>query len=248
MDVKSALFYVFSAVMLFAAFRVITARNPVHAALYLVLAFFQASGIWMLLQAEFLSITLVLVYVGAVMVLFLFVVMMLDINIDTIRQGFWNHFPLAATVGAVIALELAAVLLGGFRISEPRANAAAHVIAPSAITAAAPIDAASSALVATSQALPSAEVGHLVVAQVSNTKALGILLYTEYLYPVQVAALILLVALIAAIALTLRTRKDSKFQNAGDQVRVKARDRVSLVKMDAVKPAPPAPAAEETQA
>jgi NADH-quinone oxidoreductase subunit J len=248
MDVKSALFYVFSAVMLFAAFRVITARNPVHAALYLVLAFFQASGIWMLLQAEFLSITLVLVYVGAVMVLFLFVVMMLDINIDTIRQGFWNHFPLAATVGAVIALELAAVLLGGFRISEPRANAAAHVIAPSAITAAAPIDAASSAVAAASQALPSAEVGHLVVAQVSNTKALGILLYTEYLYPVQVAALILLVALIAAIALTLRTRKDSKFQNAGDQVRVKARDRVSLVKMDAVKPAPPAPAAEETQA
>jgi len=248
MDVKSALFYVFSAVMLFAAFRVITARNPVHAALYLVLAFFQASGIWMLLQAEFLSITLVLVYVGAVMVLFLFVVMMLDINMDTIRQGFWNHFPLAATVGAVIALELAAVLLGGFRISEPRANAAAQVIAPSAITAAAPIDAASSAVAAASQALPSAEVGHLVVAQVSNTKALGILLYTEYLYPVQVAALILLVALIAAIALTLRTRKDSKFQNAGDQVRVKARDRVSLVKMDAVKPAPPAPAAEETQA
>ena len=248
MDVKSALFYVFSAVMLFAAFRVITARNPVHAALYLVLAFFQASGIWMLLQAEFLSITLVLVYVGAVMVLFLFVVMMLDINMDTIRQGFWNHFPLAATVGAVIALELAAVLLGGFRISEPRANAAAQVIAPSAITAAAPLDAASSAVAAASQALPSAEVGHLVVAQVSNTKALGILLYTEYLYPVQVAALILLVALIAAIALTLRTRKDSKFQNAGDQVRVKARDRVSLVKMDAVKPAPPAPAAEETQA
>jgi NADH-quinone oxidoreductase subunit J len=248
MDVKSALFYVFSAVMLFAAFRVITARNPVHAALYLVLAFFQASGIWMLLQAEFLSITLVLVYVGAVMVLFLFVVMMLDINIDTIRQGFWNHFPLAATVGAVIALELAAVLLGGFRISEPRANAAAQVIAPSAITAAAPIDSASSAVAAASQALPSAEVGHLVVAQVSNTKALGILLYTEYLYPVQVAALILLVALIAAIALTLRTRKDSKFQNAGDQVRVKARDRVSLVKMDAVKPVPPASAAEETQA
>ena len=248
MDVKSALFYVFAAVMLFAAFRVITARNPVHAALYLVLAFFQASGIWMLLQAEFLSITLVLVYVGAVMVLFLFVVMMLDINIDTIRQGFWNHFPLAATVGAVIALELAAVLLGGFRISEPRANAAAQVIAPSAITAAAPIDSASSAVAAASQALPSAEVGHLVVAQVSNTKALGILLYTEYLYPVQVAALILLVALIAAIALTLRTRKDSKFQNAGDQVRVKARDRVSLVKMEAVKPAPPAPAAEEIKA
>jgi NADH-quinone oxidoreductase subunit J len=239
MDVKSALFYAFSAVMLFASFRVITARNPVHAALYLVLAFFQASGIWMLLKAEFLSIALVLVYVGAVMVLFLFVVMMLDINIDSIRQGFWKHFPLAATVGAVIALELAAVLLGGFRISEPQKQIAEQTISPSAVTAVAPVDAASAAVDAASAALtatPAADVGHVVVAQTSNTKALGILLYTEYLYPVQVAALILLVGLIAAIALTLRARKDSKFQNAGDQVRVKARDRVELVKMDAVKP------------
>jgi NADH-quinone oxidoreductase subunit J len=230
--------------MLFASFRVITARNPVHAALYLVLAFFQASGIWMLLKAEFLSIALVLVYVGAVMVLFLFVVMMLDINIDSIRQGFWKHFPLAATVGAVIALELAAVLLGGFRISEPQKQLAAQVISPAAVTAVAPVDVASAALDAAS----AADVGHVVVAQASNTKALGVLLYTEYLYPVQVAALILLVGLIAAIALTLRARKDSKFQNAGDQVRVKARDRVELVKMDAVKPAPAAPAAEETKA
>jgi NADH-quinone oxidoreductase subunit J len=244
MDVQSALFYAFSAVMLFASFRVITARNPVHAALYLVLAFFQASGIWMLLKAEFLSIALVLVYVGAVMVLFLFVVMMLDINIDSIRQGFWKHFPLAATVGAVIALELAAVLLGGFRISEPQKQVAAQVISPAAVSAVAPVDTASAALTSAS----TVDVGHMVVAQVSNTKSLGILLYTEYLYPVQVAALILLVALIAAIALTLRARKDSKFQNAGDQVRVKARDRVSLVKMDAVKPAPAAPAAEETKA
>jgi NADH-quinone oxidoreductase subunit J len=244
MDVQSALFYAFSAVMLFASFRVITARNPVHAALYLVLAFFQASGIWMLLKAEFLSIALVLVYVGAVMVLFLFVVMMLDINIDSIRQGFWKHFPLAATVGAVIALELAAVLLGGFRISEPQKQLAAQVISPAAVTAVAPVDVASAALDAAS----AADVGHVVVAQASNTKALGVLLYTEYLYPVQVAALILLVGLIAAIALTLRARKDSKFQNAGDQVRVKARDRVELVKMDAVKPAPAAPAAEETKA
>jgi NADH-quinone oxidoreductase subunit J len=244
MDVQSALFYAFSAVMLFASFRVITARNPVHAALYLVLAFFQASGIWMLLKAEFLSIALVLVYVGAVMVLFLFVVMMLDINIDSIRQGFWKHFPLAATVGAVIALELAAVLLGGFRISEPQKQVAAQVISPAAVSAVAPVDTASAVLTSAS----TVDVGHMVVAQVSNTKSLGILLYTEYLYPVQVAALILLVALIAAIALTLRARKDSKFQNAGDQVRVKARDRVSLVKMDAVKPAPAAPAAEETKA
>jgi NADH-quinone oxidoreductase subunit J len=251
MDVQSALFYAFSAVLLFASFRVITARNPVHAALYLVLAFFQASGIWMLLKAEFLSIALVLVYVGAVMVLFLFVVMMLDINIDSIRQGFWKHFPLAATVGAVIALELAAVLLGGFRVSEPQKQMAAQVIAPAAVTAVAPVDTASAALDAASAALTAAsadDVGHMVVSQVSNTKSLGVLLYTEYLYPVQVAALILLVGLIAAIALTLRARKDSKFQNAGDQVRVKARDRVALVKMDAVKPAPAAPAAEETQA
>ncbi|MEY4440113.1 MAG: hypothetical protein RIQ36_1577 [Pseudomonadota bacterium] len=234
--------------MLFASFRVITARNPVHAALYLVLAFFQASGIWMLLKAEFLSIALVLVYVGAVMVLFLFVVMMLDINIDSIRQGFWKHFPLAATVGAVVALELAGVLLGGFRISEPQQQVAAQVIAPVAVTAVAPVDVASAAAETASAVAPVADVGHMVVAQASNTKALGVLLYTEYLYPVQVAALILLVGLIAAIALTLRARKDSKFQNAGDQVRVKARDRVELVKMDAVKPAPAAPAAEETQA
>ncbi len=240
MDVKSALFYAFSAIMLFASLRVITARNPVHAALYLVLAFFQASGIWMLLEAEFLSIALVLVYVGAVMVLFLFVVMLLDINLDSIRQGFWKHFPLAATVGAVIALELAGVLLGGFRVIEPHKPVAEQILSPVAVTAVAPVDAAS----AVAQA---AAVGHVVVAQVSNTKALGVLLYTEYLYPVQVAALILLVALIAAIALTLRARKDSKFQNPADQVRVKARDRVSLVKMDAVKP-PAAPAAEETTA
>ena len=244
MDVQSALFYAFSAVMLFASFRVITARNPVHAALYLVLAFFQASGIWMLLQAEFLSIALVLVYVGAVMVLFLFVVMMLDINVDSVRQGFWKHFPLAATVGAVIALELAGVLLGGFRVTEPHKQVVAQLVSPVAVTAVTSVDAASAAMAVA----PLADVGHVVVAQVSNTKALGVLLYTEYLYPVQVAALILLVALIAAIALTLRARKDSKFQNPADQVRVKARDRLTLVKMDAVKPTPAAPAAEETKA
>ncbi len=199
MDIQSAFFYVFAAVLLFAAFRVITARNPVHAALYLVLAFFQASGIWMLLKAEFLSITLVLVYVGAVMVLFLFVVMMLDINLDTLRQGFWRHFPLAATLGAVVALELAAVLMGGFRVAE----------APP-------------------------------VGELPNTKELGQLLYTEYIYPVEIAAVILLVAMIAAIALTLRKRKDSKYQDPSQQVRVRARDRVELVKIEPVRPAPPA--------
>src|SRR5665811_449653 len=118
MDAKTGLFYVFAAVLLFAAFRVITSRNPVHAVLYLVLAFFQAAAVWMLLKAEFLAITLVLVYVGAVMVLFLFVVMMLDINVDSVRAGFWKHFPLAAVVGVLIALEMAAVLMGGFRDGE----------------------------------------------------------------------------------------------------------------------------------
>ncbi|MEO7548484.1 MAG: NADH-quinone oxidoreductase subunit J, partial [Ramlibacter sp.] len=126
MDIKTGFFYLFSVVLLFAAFRVITARNPVYAALYLVLAFFQAAAVWILLKAEFLAISLVLVYVGAVMVLFLFVVMMLDINVDSLRAGFWKHFPLAATVGAVIALEMAAVLMGGFRLGEdPKAVPAA---------------------------------------------------------------------------------------------------------------------------
>ena len=186
--------------MLFAAFKVITSRNPVHSALYLVLCFFQASAIWMLLQAEFLSITLILVYVGAVMVLFLFVVMMLDINIEAMRKGFWSHFPLAASIGAVLALELASVLLGGFRLTQ------------------APVTAA----------LPEGQ-------QYSNTKELGIVLYTEYLYPLEVAAVILLVAIVAAIALTLRERKDSKAQNPFDQVRVKAADRMQLVKMAPVR-------------
>ena len=210
MDVKTGLFYLFSAVLLFAAFRVITARNPVYAALYLVLAFFQAAAVWILLKAEFLAISLVLVYVGAVMVLFLFVVMMLDINVDSLRAGFWKHFPLAASIGALIALEMAAVLLGGFRLGEdPKAAVAAAQGA----------------------------------AQVSNTKELGKLLYTEYLYPLEIAAVILLVAIIAAIALTLRTRKDSKHMDPADQVRVKARDRVSVVKLAPTVAAPAAEAA-----
>lgn len=206
MDVKAGLFYVFSALLLFAAFRVITARNPVHAALYLVLAFFQAAMIWMLLRAEFLAITLVLVYVGAVMVLFLFVVMMLDINIDSVRQGFWRHFPLAGMIGALIALEMAAVLMGGFRlVGEPKSTAVVGVVAE----------------------------------QVSNTRELGKLLYSEYVFPVQIAAVILLVAIIAAIALTLRGRKDSKHIGANEQVRVKAGDRMTVVKMSATRPAQP---------
>jgi NADH-quinone oxidoreductase subunit J len=218
MDVKTGLFYLFAIVLLFAAFRVITARNPVYAALYLVLAFFQASAVWLLLKAEFLAITLVLVYVGAVMVLFLFVVMMLDINVDSLRKGFWKHFPLAATVGALIALEMAAVLMGGFRGSEePKAA------------------------VATATAAGQAAV------QYSNTRELGILLYTQYLYPLQVAAVILLVAIVAAIALTLRERKDSKHMDPGDQVRVRARDRMEIVKLEPTRAAPPPPPAEPVE-
>ncbi len=213
MSVTTGIFYVFSAVLLFAAFRVITARNPVHAALYLVLTFFQASMIWMLLEAEFLSITLVLVYVGAVMVLFLFVVMMMDINVENLRAGFWTHFPLAAVVGVVIALEMAAVLMGGFRVVED----------PSAITQ--------------------------VPGGLSNTQQLGKLIYTQYLYPLEIAAAILLVAMIAAIALTLRARKDSKYVSPGDQVRVKAADRMMVLKMQAsqVSPDPTEAAPTETK-
>jgi NADH-quinone oxidoreductase subunit J len=200
MDITSIFFYAFSIVLLFAAFKVVTSRNPVHSALYLVLSFFQASAIWMLLQAEFLSISLILVYVGAVMVLFLFVVMMLDINIEAMRQGFWRHFPLAASIGAVLALELASVLLGGFRLTQ-------------------------------SPVAPVLEEG----VQYSNTKELGIILYTEYLYPLEIAAVILLVAIVAAIALTLRERKDSKAQDPSEQVKVKASDRLQLVKMAPVR-------------
>jgi len=202
-------------VLLFAAFRVITARNPVYAALYLVLAFFQASAIWLLLRAEFLAISLVLVYVGAVMVLFLFVVMMLDINVEGLREGFWKHFPLAAGVGALIALEMAAVLMGGFRLSAPKSPLASG-------------------------------------PDTSNTLELGKLLYTEYLYPLEIAAVILLVAIIAAIALTLRRRKDSKYVNPADQVRVKARDRVRIVQVPVTRQAEPVAeqpaAAAETKA
>jgi NADH-quinone oxidoreductase subunit J len=204
MTSTTALFYVFSAVLLFAAFRVITARSTVHAALYLVLAFFSAACVWMLLRAEFLAITLVLVYVGAVMVLFLFVVMMLDINTDSFREGFWQHFPLAGFVGAVIALEMALVLLRGHRQSE--------------------------ATVLSAKAL-----------ELGNTRMLGIELYTEYLYPLQIAAVLLLVAIVAAIALTLRERKDSRHMNPSEQVRAKKADRVRIVKMAPTVEAPSVP-------
>lgn len=197
MDYQTGFFYLFAAVMLFAAYRVITARNPVHAVLFLMLAFSQASGLWLLLKAEFLGLTLVLVYLGAVMVLFLFVVMMLDIKLDGDRWGFWQNFPLAATLGALVAAELIAVLWVGFP----------NLVAPVAAQA----------------------------VEASNTKALGKLMYTEYLYPVEIAAVILLVAMFAAIALTLRKRKDSKAIDPGLQVRVRAADRLVVVPMSATK-------------
>jgi NADH-quinone oxidoreductase subunit J len=194
---ESAVFYAFSAILLLAALRVITARNPVHAALYLVLAFFTAAAIWLLLRAEFLAITLLLVYVGAVMVLFLFVVMMLDINLERLREGFWQYLPLGAAVGVLMAAEMAAVLAGRwFGLSAPP------------------------------KALP---------ADYSNTKELGRLLYTEYAYAFELAAVILLVAIIAAISLTLRRRKDARTQDPSEQVRAHPAGRVRLVSMRAEK-------------
>lgn len=211
MSVTTGLFYLFSAILLAAAFRVITTRNPVHAVLYLVLTFFQASMIWMLLKAEFLSLTLVLVYVGAVMVLFLFVVMMLDVNTEEMRKGFWKHFPLAAVLGLLIIAEMSAVLLGGFQVADAPSTAATVSNAG---------------------------------AELSNSKLLGKLLYTQYIYPLEVATAILLVGMIAAIALTLRQRKDSKAIDPAAQVRVRAKDRMIVVKMAATQPALPVDAVE----
>jgi len=205
MNTESALFYVFSAILLFASFQVITARKTVYAALYLVLAFFTAACVWMLLRAEFLAISLVLVYVGAVMVLFLFVVMMLDVNLQAVkRDGFWQLFFVGGSIGAVIAVEMIWVLKRGFNLPE----------AP-------PPDAAEVAL--------------------GNTKLLGIEIYTQYLYPLQIAAVLLLVAIIAAIALTMRKRKDSKYLDPAAQVRVRKADRVRIVQMEPERAPEPLP-------
>ena len=194
MEFKSILFYVFSTVTVLAALRVITARNPVHAALFLVLAFFNVAGLWMLLQAEFLSLVLIMVYVGAVMVLFLFVVMMLDINIERVRQGFWKNLPLGALVGGLMVAEMAMVLSGRYfgLANLPPQN------------------------------LP---------ADYSNTKELARVLYTDYSYPFEIASVILLVAIIVAVMLTLRRRKDNKAMRSSDQIAVKSKDRMRLVKM-----------------
>ena len=199
MNIEPIVFYILSTILLLAALRVITARNPVHAVLFLVLAFFTASGIWMLLRAEFLAIVLVLVYVGAVMVLFLFVVMMLDINLDRLREGFWSYLPLGAAVGVLMVVEMILVLGGKYFGLEHLPN---------------PVDPG---------------------AGYSNTKELGRILYTDYVYPFELAAVILLVAIVAAVALTLRGRKDRKHQDPSQQIAVKRADRVRLVSMPSEK-------------
>ena len=197
MGFQDYVFYVLAAILLFAGLRVITTRNPVQAALFLVLAFFTAAGIWLLLEAEFLAIALVLVYVGAVMVLFLFVVMMLDINIDKLREGFWSYLPMAGTIGALMAAEMVMIVgtkhFGLSRVATPAPHSAGY----------------------------------------SNTAELGSQLYTDYLLPFELASVVLLVAIVAAIALTLRERKDSKFIDPAEQVRVKRADRIRMVSMPA---------------
>ncbi|MFZ6724633.1 NADH-quinone oxidoreductase subunit J [Undibacterium sp. MH2W] len=195
MEFSTALFYVFAAILVLAATQVITARNPVHAALFLVLAFFTAAGIWMLLKAEFLAIVLVLVYVGAVMVLFLFVVMMLDIDLDKLRAGFWSQFPLAATVGVVVVLEMSAVLWRGFLRIDTQHHANGD--------------------------------------NIGDTKNLGLVIFNHYQLAFEVAAAILLLAIVAAVALTLRRRKDSKYVDPAQAVKVQSKDRVRIVKMKA---------------
>jgi NADH-quinone oxidoreductase subunit J len=199
MDFKTFVFYFLATILVLAALRVITARNPVHAAMFLVLSFFTAGGIWLLLNAEFLAITLILVYVGAVMVLFLFVVMMLDINLERLREGFWANL-------------LPGLIVGGLMLAEMVAVVGAKYFGPSVVPAP-----------------PAAAAGY------SNTRELGRLIYTEYVYPFELAAVILLLAIIAAIALTMRRRKDTKYQDPARQVAVRRRDRVRLVSMPAEK-------------
>ena len=199
MNFGTGVFYFFASVMVIAALRVITARNPVHSALFLVLAFFTAAALWLLLEAEFLAIVLVLVYVGAVMVLFLFVIMMLDINLDRLREGYWDYLVPALVVAGVIVVEMT-VILGGRYFS-----------------------------LASMPMPPAAPSGY------SNTKALGRILYTDYFYAFEIAAVILLVAIVGAIALTLRKRKDNKYQEASRQIGVRRADRVKLISMPAAE-------------
>jgi NADH-quinone oxidoreductase subunit J len=194
MELKTVVFYVFAALLIFAALRVITARNPVHAVLYLVLAFFNAGGLWITLQAEFLAIALIMVYVGAVMVLFLFVVMMLDIDIKRLRQGFWRNMPLAATIGILMVVEMVLLLSTDYfgLVAFP------------------------------DKAMP---------ADYSNTKELGRLLFTDYVYPFELASIILLVAIIAAVVLTLRRRSGVKRLDPAKQIAVRHEDRLRVLQM-----------------
>jgi NADH-quinone oxidoreductase subunit J len=197
MDFQTLVFFFLSAILIFAGLRVITARNPVHAALHLILAFFTCGGIWALLQAEFLAIAIILVYVGAVMVLFLFVVMMLDINMDRIRQGFWNYLPLGALLGLLLVLEMGMVL-GSKYFQVPAADA-------------------------------------VVPAGISNTKSIGALMFSDYVYPFELASIVLLVGMIAAIVLTYRGPKKTKYTNPNQQLFVKAKDRVRVLQMPVEK-------------
>jgi NADH-quinone oxidoreductase subunit J len=198
MEFKTFVFYFLSAILVFASLRVVTSRNPVHAALFLVLAFFTASGVWMLLQAEFLAISLVLVYVGAVMVLFLFVVMMLDINIDRLREGFWSYLPLGSIIALLMVAEMSLVLGGNyFDLFEKSVSQTA--------------------------------------ASDSNVKAIGRLMFTDYVYPFELASVVLLVGIVAAIALTYRGKKENKAVSPSQQVFVKAKDRLRVLQMPAEK-------------
>lgn len=199
MTIEAILFYLFAAILVAAATAVITVRNPVYAVLFLVLAFFTSAALWILLEAEFLAIALVLVYVGAVMVLFLFVVMMLDINLAPLREGFIRYLPVGALVAAVMFVEMA-VVVGAKRFGFDHYGS-----------------------------------GLKHAADYSNTKELGGVLYTVYVYPFEIAAAILLVAIVAAIALTMRRRPQTKYQNPSQQVLIKRNERVRLVKMAAEK-------------
>lgn len=196
---EQIIFYVFAAILVASSILVITVRNPVHAVLFLVLAFFTSAALWLLLEAEFLAITLVLVYVGAVMVLFLFVVMMLDINIAVLREGFIRYLPLGIGVALVAVIEMAVAVGPKYFGLEHFAEPARHM------------------------------------ADYSNTKELGRILYTVYVYPFEIAAAILLVAIIAAIALTLRRRPQTKYQNVTEQVMTRRDDRLRIIKMEAEK-------------
>jgi len=206
MEFTTVLFYIFAVLLTLSGLKVITSRNPVASALFLVLAFFNAAAIWMLLQAEFLAILLVLVYVGAVMVLFLFVVMMLDINLDVLRRDFKRFVPMATIVGAIIVIETALILWHGYGATVQ------------------PVRDTTAAIGGT--------------AGWSNTRLIGKVIYTDYIFAFEVAGLVLLVAIIAAIALTTRHQKDSKRQRVSDQVAVRREDRVRIVKMQAEKAQP----------